>query len=270
MSDTILLVGCGKMGGALLHGWLRRGVDNARIYVVDPADESRQLIHELNIFYAASARELPSAIRPRVIIFAVKPQIKEDIVPENARYSGTNTVFLSIAAGRPIIYFSERLGNRAAIVRTMPNTPAAIGRGISVSYANKQVSVASRELCEDLLNAVGKVNWVDDESLLDAVTATSGSGPAYVFLLIECLAEAGIVAGLPENLSKELALETVAGASELARQSQEAPSILRRNVTSPGGTTSAALEVLMGEDGMEQLITRAVIAATRKSKELAS
>lgn len=269
MNDTILLVGCGKMGSALLRGWLERGVDNTRIYVVDPANESRQLAHELNIFYAASAQKLPPAIEPRVIIFAVKPQIMDDVVPWYARFSGTNSVFLSIAAGRPIAYFSKRLGDRAAIVRTMPNTPAAVGRGISVSYANQQVSVASRELCEDLLNAVGKVDWVDDEGLLDAVTATSGSGPAYVFLLIECLAEAGIVAGLPETLARQLAMETVSGAGELARQSHESPSVLRQNVTSPGGTTAAALEVLMAEDGMEQLITRAVIAATRRSEELA-
>jgi pyrroline-5-carboxylate reductase len=269
MNDIILLVGCGKMGSALLRGWLERGVDNARIYVVDPANESRQLADELNIFYAASAQELPPAIEPRIIIFAVKPQIMDDVVSKYARFSGTSTVFLSIAAGRSITYFSERLGDRAAIVRTMPNTPAAVGRGITVSCANQQVSLESRGLCEDLLNAVGKVDWVDDEGLLDAVTATSGSGPAYVFLLIECLAEAGIVAGLPETLARQLALETVSGAGELARQSDEAPSVLRQNVTSPGGTTAAALKVLMAEDGMEQLITRAVIAAKRRSEELA-
>tara|TARA_A100001037_G_scaffold135332_1_gene122585 strand:- start:6465 stop:7277 length:813 start_codon:yes stop_codon:yes gene_type:complete len=269
MNDTILLVGCGKMGGALLHGWLERGVDGAGIYVVDPADESRQLTSELGVSYVEAAQEVPSGILPRVVVFAVKPQITDDVVPDYARYSTSECVFLSIAAGRPITYFAERLGDGAAIVRTMPNTPAAIGRGISVACANQQVSAESRELCGDLLNAVGKVAWVDDEGLLDAVTATSGSGPAYVFLLIECLAEAGIAAGLPEDLARQLALETVAGAGELARRSEDSPSVLRQNVTSPGGTTAAALEVLMADDGMGQLITRAVTAATRRSEELA-
>jgi len=178
-------------------------------------------------------------------------------------------VFLSIAAGRPIAYFEDRLGEDAAVVRTMPNTPAAIGRGITVACANRHVNGADRAICGDLLAAVGEVAWVDDEGLLDAVTATSGSGPAYVFLLIECLAAAGGAAGLPSDLAMRLARATVAGAGELAYQSEEAPSELRRNVTSPGGTTAAALSVLMADDGLGRLLTRAVAEATRRSRELA-
>lgn len=269
MTGTILLVGCGKMGGALLRGWLERDVDPAAVIIVDPADESRQLANELGVSHAASAGSIGQDVEPTVIVFAVKPQITDDVVPAYATYTGSDTVFLSIAAGRPITYFEERLGSRAAIVRTMPNTPAAIGRGISVACANQHVSGEARATCDTLLSAVGEVAWVDDEGLLDAVTATSGSGPAYVFLLIECLAEAGIEAGLPDDLAVQLARATVAGSGELARQSDESPAVLRQNVTSPGGTTEAALKVLMADDGLAPLLTRAVMEATRRSRELA-
>ena len=269
MNETILLVGCGKMGGAMLRGWLERDVDPAGVHVVDPANESRSLAEELGVGYAESADALPTDVGPRVVLFAVKPQITDDVVPAYADFTGPDTVFLSIAAGRTIAYFEERLGDQAAIIRTMPNTPAAIGRGITVACATQRVSVESRAICEVLLSAVGEVTWVDDEGLLDAVTATSGSGPAYVFLLIECLAEAGVEAGLPFDLAMQLAEATVAGAGELARQSEEPASVLRQNVTSPGGTTAAALEILMAGDGLGQLLTRAVAAATHRSRELA-
>ena len=257
------------MGGALLRGWLERDVDPAGVHVVDPADESRSLGEELGVGYAESADALPPDVDPRVVVFAVKPQITDDVVPAYSDFTGPDTVFLSIAAGRTIGYFQERLGDQAAIIRTMPNTPAAIGRGISVACANQQVTPESRAICDVLLGAVGEVAWVDDEDLLDAVTATSGSGPAYVFLLIECLAEAGVEAGLPADLAMQLAQATVAGAGELARQSEEPASVLRQSVTSPGGTTAAALEILMAGDGLGQLLTRAVAAATQRSRELA-
>ena len=269
MNETILLVGCGKMGGALLRGWLERDVDPTGVHVVDPADESRSLAGELGVCYADSTEALPPDVNPRVVVFAVKPQITDNVVPAYSDFAGPDTVFLSIAAGRTIAYFEERLGDQAAVVRTMPNTPAAIGRGISVACANLRVSPESRAICDLLLGAVGDVAWIDDEGLLDAVTATSGSGPAYVFLLIECLAEAGVEAGLPADLAMQLAQATVAGAGELARQSEDPASELRQNVTSPGGTTAAALEVLMADDGLGQLLTRAVAAATQRSRELA-
>lgn len=257
------------MGGALLRGWLKRDVDPAGVHVVDPADESRSLAEELGVGYAESADALPPDVDPRVVVFAVKPQITDEVVPAYSDFTGPDTVFLSIAAGRTIGYFQERLGGQAAIIRTMPNTPAAIGRGISVACANQHVTPGSRAICDVLLGAVGEVAWVDDEDLLDTVTATSGSGPAYVFLLIECLAEAGVEAGLPADLAMQLAQATVAGAGELARQSEEPASILRQSVTSPGGTTAAALEILMAGDGLGQLLTRAVAAATQRSRELA-
>ena len=269
MNETILLVGCGKMGGALLRGWLERDVDPVGVYVVDPAEESRSLAGELGVRYAESANALPLDISPRVVVFAIKPQITNNVVPAYCEFTGRDTVFLSIVAGRTIAHFENRLGDLAAIIRTMPNTPAAIGRGITVACANQSVSTESRAICGTLLSAIGEIAWVDDEELLDAVTATSGSGPAYVFLLIECLAEAGVESGLPADLAMKLAQATVAGAGELAHQSEEPASVLRQNVTSPGGTTAAALEVLMAGDGLRQLLTRAVAAATHRSRELA-
>lgn len=269
MNGTILLVGCGKMGGALLRGWLRRGIGAGDVHVVDPVEDSRSLARELGVSCDEAVGALPRDVAPGVVVFAVKPQITDGVVPAYAKFAGPGTVFLSIAAGRSIAYFEERLGEDASIVRTMPNTPAAIGHGISVACANGRVDGDGRSACDELLAAVGEVAWVEDEGLLDAVTATSGSGPAYVFLLVECLAEAGVKAGLPPDLAMRLARATVAGAGELARVSEEAPSELRRNVTSPGGTTAAALDVLMADDGMGRLLTRAVVAATRRSRELA-
>lgn len=269
MNATILLVGCGKMGGALLRGWLRCGIGVDDVHVVDPVEESRSLARELGVSWSGSADALPGGIAPGVVVFAVKPQITDGVAPAYAKFAGPGAVFLSIAAGRPIAYFEDRLGKDASIVRAMPNTPAAIGRGISVACANRRVGGDGRSACDELLAAVGEVAWVEDEGLLDAVTATSGSGPAYVFLLVECLAEAGVKAGLPPDLAMRLARATAAGAGELAHGSEEAPSELRRNVTSPGGTTAAALDVLMADDGMGRLLTRAVAAATRRSRELA-
>ncbi|MBV8653125.1 MAG: pyrroline-5-carboxylate reductase, partial [Alphaproteobacteria bacterium] len=185
------------------------------------------------------------------------------------RFAASGAVFLSIAAGKTLGYFARHVGDDAAVVRAMPNTPAAIGRGISVACPNARASAEQIALCDRLLAAVGEVGWVDDERLIDAVTGVSGSGPAYVFLLIECLAKAGVAAGLSEELAMRLARATVAGAGELARQSGEPASVLRQNVTSPNGTTLAALNVLMAADGLEPLMTKAVAAATQRSRELA-
>jgi pyrroline-5-carboxylate reductase len=216
----------------------------------------------------AAPDQVAADFRPAVVVFAVKPQSMDEVVGHYARFKAPETLFLSIAAGTRIAYFEAALGADAAIVRVMPNTPAAIGRAMSVLTANANVSEAQRGLAERLLAAAGATAWLEEEGLMDAVTAVSGSGPAYVFLLIECLAEAAVAVGLPEALAAQLALETVAGSGELARRAEAAPSQLRVNVTSPGGTTAAALEVLMAGDGLGPLLRRAVEAATRRGQEL--
>lgn len=268
MARTLLLVGCGKMGGAMLGGWLERDVDAAAVTVVEP--QGGDAIRDRHgVAVVADAAALAADYAPDVVTFAVKPQGMDGIVPAYRRFVRPGTVFLSIAAGRTIASFARHLGERAAIVRSMPNTPAAVGRGITVACPNRAVSPAQKKACHGLLEAVGEVAWIADEALLDAVTAVSGSGPAYVFLLIECMAQAGVAAGLAPDLAERLARATVIGSGELARQSAEPASTLRENVTSPGGTTEAALEVLMGTDGLRDLMTRAVAAATRRSRDLA-
>jgi pyrroline-5-carboxylate reductase len=272
-SAPALLIGCGKMGGALLAGWLARGTagPDAPVIIVEPASPATAPFRSKpGVTVLAAADEIAADPAPRVVVFAVKPQGMEKVVPAYRRFVSPATVFLSIAAGRPIAFFEHHLGAGAAVVRTMPNTPAAIGRGISVACANGHVLPQQRELCGRLLSAVGDVAWVDDERLLDPVTAVSGSGPAYVFLLVEALAEAGAAAGLPADLAMRLARATVAGSGELLHQASEPAEQLRRNVTSPGGTTAAALEVLMARrGGLTGLLKRAVAAATRRSRELA-
>ncbi len=269
----LLLVGCGKMGGAMLAGWLEQGVAPAEVTVVEPHAASADAARGVGVAVVADAGELPDGLGPDVVILAVKPQNMDEVAPAYAGYLGANAstgaVALSIAAGKTIADFERYFGAQAAIVRSMPNTPAAVGRGMLVACPNGNVDAAMRGRCDQLLAAVGEVAWIDDETLMDAVTAVSGSGPAYVFLLIECLEEAGRAAGLPADLARTLALATVAGSGELARQAAEEPATLRRNVTSPGGTTAAALEVLMADDAMQRLLTEAVAAATRRSRELA-
>ncbi|HTW50764.1 MAG TPA: pyrroline-5-carboxylate reductase [Stellaceae bacterium] len=266
-AGTVILVGCGQMGSAMLRGWLASGAAS-RFVVVEPAGAPEALVAPPKIEAHRAAAELAGGLMPDAVVFAVKPQGIGDIVPDYRRFARPGTVFMSIAAGTTIGGLARHLGD-AAIVRVMPNTPAAIGRAISVACANPAVTTGQRELCEALLAAIGESTWVEDEGLLDAVTAVSGSGPAYVFLLIEALAAAGANCGLPPELAAHLALATVAGAGELARVSDEAPAKLRENVTSPGGTTRAALDVLMGEGGLAELMDRAVAAATRRSRELA-
>ncbi len=270
-SHNILLVGCGKMGGAMLRGWLSRGVAPGNVRVIEPfAEAASALRQELSVSVVESVEALDADFDPDIVVFAVKPQGMDDIVPSYARFAANGAVSLSIAAGRTISYFETHLGNHAAIVRTMPNTPAAVARGITAACPNGHVSAAQRTACETLLEAVGDVVWVESEEMIDAVTAVSGSGPAYVFLMIECMANAGEAQGLPADIAARLARATVAGSGELARQSSEAADILRRNVTSPGGTTAAALDVLMAdEDGLQQLMDRAIKAATQRSRELA-
>ncbi len=270
MAEKLLLAGCGKMGGALLSGWLQRGVKADDVSIVEPSNDIRTMLtNDHGVHTYASIDEIPSELQPNVVMLAVKPQAMDDVAALYSRYKNKNCVFLSIAAGKTVDYFTKHLGKDAAIVRSMPNTPAAVQRGITVCYANANTLPAQRDMCDNLLQAVGSVDWVDDEGMIDAVTALSGGGPAYVFLLAECLAQAGIDAGLPADLAGRLARETVAGSGELLHQSHEDATQLRINVTSPGGTTAEALRVLMACDGWQPLISKAIKAATERSRELA-
>jgi pyrroline-5-carboxylate reductase len=263
---TLVLVGAGKMGGAMLKGWLARGLKPKQVTVIEP-----QPSKELKALTRRGLKINPkSKIAPATaVVVAVKPQTAPDAVPPLAAYVGKTTLVLSIMAGRTIGFLEQSLPTGAAIVRAMPNTPAAIGRGISVAVANRSVSTRQRKQATDLLAAIGKVEWVGDEALMDAVTALSGSGPAYLFLLAEAMTKAGIAAGLPAELAGNLARETITGSGELLHRSDLDAATLRQNVTSPGGTTAAALEVLMGPGGFDELLTRAIAAATRRSRALA-
>lgn len=268
MAKGLLLVGCGKMGGAMLSGWLDQGTDPGTVFVIEPTEALRTPLRDRGVNAVAAAADLPDGFCPDCVILAVKPQQMANVMGDFVRYVGPQTQFLSIAAGTTIGFFESVLGPEAAIVRTMPNTPAAVGKGMMVACPNGHVTAAMRQQADDLLAAVGAVAWIDDESLMDAVTAVSGSGPAYVFHMIECLAAAGVDAGLPADLAAQLASQTVYGAGALAFEAAEDPATLRRNVTSPGGTTQAALEVLMADDGLAPLMRRAVEAAAKRSREL--
>ena len=262
----ILLLGCGKMGSAMLSGWVSRGVAANTILVVEPDSAAAGNAHRRHGVEVAD--RVPQGLGPAVVVFAVKPQIMEGVAGSLGDALDRRPLVVSIAAGKTLAWFERHLGPDIPVVRTMPNTPAAIGRGITAMVANSHVTRASKETAESLLASVGETVWLDDESLMDAVTALSGGGPAYVFLLIETLTRAGVAHGLPEAVASRLALHTVAGAGELALQADETPAELRRNVSSPGGTTLEALGVLMAEDGLQPLFDRAVDAATRRSRKL--
>src|ERR1700676_3336899 len=253
------------MGGAMLSGWLARGLDAKHVGVIEPQPSA-----EIGALVTRGIRLNPSAKEIGVaatLVVALKPQTFREAGAMLKSFAGSATLVVSIMAGTTIASLEEVCGG--SVVRAMPNTPAAIGRGITVAVAANKVSADQRAVADALLRATGSVEWIDDESLMDAVTAVSGSGPAYVFLLAEELARAGGEAGLPSELATKLARETVAGSGELLRRSQHSSATLRQNVTSPGGTTAAALEVLMGPDGLQSLMRRAVAAATKRSRELA-
>jgi len=269
LAGPLLLVGAGKMGGALLAGWLREGLDPASIMVQDPGPPPE--IAAMMASHGVRVRpkvEMP--IPPAAIVVAVKPQRLDDVLPALAPLLGRDTLVVSIAAGRTLANIQSLLPPGTSVVRAMPNTPAAIGRGITAACANAEVTPEQAHLCDELLEAVGEVVWIGDEHLLDALTAVSGSGPAYVFLLAEHLAAAGVAAGLEPELAVRLARGTIAGAGELLRRSELSPAELRKNVTSPKGVTAAALEVLMAEDGLGDLLKKAVAAAAKRSRELSS
>jgi pyrroline-5-carboxylate reductase len=265
ISGTVVLAGVGKMGGALLTGWLARGLNPKRVAVIEPHPSD-----DIRAVAATGVRLNPAAKDAGAVaalVLAVKPQTFGNAGPALRPLIGPSTLVVSIMAGTTIAVLDAVCGGN--IVRAMPNTPAAIGRGITVAVAAKGVNEEQRATADALLRATGAVEWIDDEALMDAVTAVSGSGPAYVFLLAEELARAGVTAGLPADLAARLARETVAGSGELLHRSDLDAATLRQNVTSPGGTTAAALSVLMGENGMKELMTRAVAAAAARSRELA-
>jgi pyrroline-5-carboxylate reductase len=265
-SGLIALIGAGKMGGALLEGWLRLGLDPRKIAVLEP-----EPLPHIAALASRGVRINPNveALRQAdVIVIAIKPQAAAQALRPLAANVSPSALIVSIMAGRTLHFLSSLFPRAAAMVRAMPNTPAAIGRGITVAVAAK-TDQRQRQIAHRLLGATGAVEWVEDESLMDAVTALSGSGPAYVFLLAEALAQAGTAVGLPASLAETLARETVAGSGELLRQSRQDAATLRQNVTSPGGTTAAALAVLMRANGLTKLMSEAIAAATERSRELA-
>ena len=269
VDSPIIVAGAGKMGGALIWGLLASGLEGSSLIVQDPepASDVRARLEAAGVTVVAEITDL--AKQPAVIVVAVKPQVMDDVFPGLARLAGPETVVISVAAGKTIASFERYLPPGTAVVRAMPNTPAAVGRGITACVANAATGESKQALATTILMALGAVIWAGDESHMDAVTAVSGSGPAYVFWLTECLAAAGRDSGLPDDLAAQLARMTVAGSGELLFRSTVEPDVLRRNVTSPGGTTAAALEILMADDGLGPLMKRAVAAATKRSRELA-
>ncbi len=258
----LVLLGCGKMGSALLAGWLARGVVPQAVHVIDPRPSDWLSGTGVHLNGA-----LPSV--PAVVLLAVKPQMMGTALPVLAGLGASGTLFVSVAAGTSLAMLGAALGQDAAIVRAMPNTPAAVGQGITALIGNARVGTGEMAVAEALMAAVGQVVRLESEAQMDAVTGLSGSGPAYVFHLIEAMAAAGAAEGLAPDLALDLARATVAGAGALAVQSGEAPGVLRENVTSPGGTTAAALAVLMDEGaGFPPLLRRAVAAAAARSREL--
>jgi pyrroline-5-carboxylate reductase len=262
----LALVGAGKMGGAMLEGWLALGLDPHNVVVIEPQPSEEMVALSMKGIVLNPPAGAVSNIG--TIVLAVKPQVAADLLPQVAALTEADTLVLSIMAGKTLAFLQAGLSN-AAIVRAMPNTPAAIGRGITVAVPNEAVTAEQKQRAHALLAASGAVEWIAEERLMDAVTAVSGSGPAYVFLLAEALARAGVAAGLPEDLAAKLARETVAGSGELLHRSPLDPATLRTNVTSPAGTTAAALDVLMAADGLDPLMRKAVAAAEKRSRELA-
>ena len=267
LPSSLILVGAGKMGGSMLEGWLKVGMRPEGVAVLDPhpSEDMTRFCREKGMALNPAG---PAA--PDVLVLAIKPQMLDAAAPALNGLLGPKTLLISILAGKTIGDLRARLPASAAIVRAMPNLPASIGRGATGAAVNEHVSEAQRLMADALLSSNGIVEWLPSEDLIDAVTAVSGSGPAYVFHLVECLAEAGAAAGLPPDLAQRLARATVTGAGELLFQSELTPATLRQNVTSPGGTTAAALEVLMRDPGgLKALMREAVAAAKRRAEELA-
>ncbi|NNM74397.1 pyrroline-5-carboxylate reductase [Enterovirga aerilata] len=267
LPHSLLLVGAGKMGGAMLEGWLAKGLDPARVTVLDP-NPSPALLDFAGTAGLRLNPDKAGLAPPEVLVLGIKPQALAEAAPDIAPFAGPETLVISILAGKTVGDLSRALPQAGAIVRAMPNLPASIGSGATGAYASPAATPRQRELTQALLSAVGTVEWIEREELIDAVTALSGSGPAYVFHLVECLSSAGREVGLDPEVAERLARQTVIGAAELLAGSGLDPAVLRRNVTSPGGTTAAALDILMAEDGLGALMRRAVEAAKRRAAEL--
>lgn len=265
----LLLVGCGKMGGAMLAGWRERGT--SQVVVVEPQAPARAaLAGKPGVTAVPDPAAIPEGFRPAAVVLAIKPQEAQATLPAYARFAGPETVFLSIMAGKTLAGMRALLGGEAAaVVRAMPNTPAAVRQGFTVAFPGPGVTAAQRALVDALLGAVGEVAWAEEEAWLDPVTAVSGGGPAYVFLLAEVLEAAAREQGLPADLARRMARATVAGSGALLAASAEDAAALRRAVTSPKGTTERALEVLMAPEAWPALMSRAIAAATARSRELA-
>ena len=264
---NITVIGCGKMGAAMIHGWVKANLIK-HVQILDPYDIDDSLTSHPNLFHVKLMESL-SLSKTDIIILAVKPQIMDGVCQELSKILPSHIPVLSIAAGKTTRYFQTHLSKDTPIIRTMPNTPAAIGKGISALYATQNITPAQKEMASDLLNAIGSTIWIDDEAQMDAVTALSGSGPAYLFHMIEVMAQAGEKIGLSQEHALQLARQTIIGSAALAEEQSDTPaSILRQNVTSPGGTTEAALNILMNgsfQDIMDETIT----AAYKRGKELA-
>ncbi len=269
IGGKLLLLGAGHMGGAMLEGWLRLGFDPKNVVVIDPRPNDR--IAALLSEKAIALNPTPDEIGvPAVVLLAVKPQMMDAALPSLAPMLGPKTMAVSIMAGKTIATISKYLPAGAPIVRSMPNIPAAVGRGVTGAFASPGVTPDQKQIADTLLSAIGSVEWVDSEALIDAVTAVSGSGPGYIFFVVEALAKAGVEAGLPEDLAMRLARATVSGSGEMLHRSSETAEALRKSVMSPAGTTVAGLSVLMGEEGIEPFFVRAVAAAKKRAGELAS
>lgn len=271
MNDgMIILLGAGRMGGALLQGWIQQGIAPERIVVIEADSKQAAILTEK--YHVKAVDDIAKAslsAAPEAIILAVKPQQMTAVLANYAQFVAAGTLFISIAAGKTTGFFQKHLGEKVSIVRSMPNLPSIVGKGATALYASASVTAAQRKIASKLFEAVGIVGWLEDEALVDAVTALSGSGPAYIFLMAESMTKAGEALGLPHALAESLANQTLLGSAELLVQSSEAADVLRKNVTSPSGTTEAALNVLMDKNGLESVIELGMRAAYNRSKELA-
>ena len=264
---SLVLVGAGKMGGAMLDGWLAAGLEAKRVTVIDPLP-SEELKAQAKACGFALNPELAAMKAPEILVLGIKPQMLDAAAPTLKPLASATTLVVSILAGKTIGNLASRLPDARAIVRAMPNLPASVGRGITGAVASQAVTPQQKDQAHFLLSGVGKVEWVDHEDLIDAVTGVSGSGPAYVFYLVECLAKAAEAEGLPPDLAERLARATIEGAGELLHRSEHSPAVLRQNVTSPGGTTAAGLQILMADDGLQPLIKATVNAARKRAEAL--
>tara|TARA_Y100000590_G_scaffold469993_1_gene661178 strand:- start:481 stop:1299 length:819 start_codon:yes stop_codon:yes gene_type:complete len=270
MEKDLLLIGGGKMGAALVQGWLSKGFSKTKISIIEPNEVNSSKLINLGLKVFDSLASFDRSVKQSVVILAVKPQIIESVALELKNVMIDNNVILSIAAGVNLEFLNKCIGRNTAIVRAMPNTPAQISAGITVLCKNNFCSDEDVAITNELMSSVGQTEWVDEEFLFDAVTAISGSGPAYLFYYLECLENAGVNIGLPRDLSKKLSMYTVLGAANLCSLSAKTPLSLREEVTSIGGTTEAGLKVLMGERGLEDIIEKTVKAASERSKEISN